>query len=233
MTNDLENEHPLPLPCDLERPIPPSWRDHYGEEAFADISVYVQYGDKTPEEAVVILGLKPIPPPEKRVEPKQVKPSVEIVNQKEPDKKGEVKSETKGGEKMEEKTKLFPNSDFQGQGSKEFFDKTTFPETIEFTTPLLKGETQRGLMSIKTDELPGFIADRLEGAFRTSHSGTCEVMDWYIGVADGGSFFDRAALREMRNFRSELANAEDYGERKAILEKTVKYLRGMRVQKKV
>lgn len=62
-----ENEVPIPLSCDEERPIPSSWREHFGEEVFGDIWVYVNYGDRTPLEALGILGLEP--PPEKRMEP--------------------------------------------------------------------------------------------------------------------------------------------------------------------
>jgi hypothetical protein len=145
---------------------------------------------------------------------------------------GEIKPpEAKGG-KIKMTSTWFPNT--AGMGKKEegkgWFPKTDFPEEIEFTTPALKGESRSHLMSMHHDEFPGFVADRLEGAFTNSHSGTVKTLDWFIGVADGGEFFDRAALKEMKGFRKELGEAIEYPERKAILEKTVKYLRGMKTQ---
>lgn len=210
--------------------IPSTWKSYYGEEAFQDIRIYVEYGDKTPEEAVVILNLKPIPPQEKPMEPKQegLKPSEQKIEVKIP-----IKEDTnKEVSKMEEKTKLFPNTDFDEAKGKGWFPKTDFPEQIEFTVPPMKGEKGSRLMSMHSDEFPGHVAYQLEGSLMNSHSETCETLDWYIGVADGGELFNKASLKEMKGFRKELGDAKEYPERKAIVEKTAKFLRGMKVQKK-
>jgi hypothetical protein len=103
------SEVPIPLSCDEERPIPSSWREHFGEEAFADIWVYVQYGDRTPEEALRILGLQP--PPGKQMEPKQegLKPSEEKIEVKTPE--ISIKEDTKKEEKkMDEIQILYDKS---------------------------------------------------------------------------------------------------------------------------
>jgi hypothetical protein len=219
--------------------IPATWKSYYGEEAFQDIRVYVEYGDKTPEEAVVILGLKPIPPPEKTEEPKQVKPSEEKIEVRtseipiKEDTNKEVKKmdQQNEGEKME---KLFPNTNFVGKDGAGFFPNTSFQglEEIEIPVPPVAKGATKGVASMHLDELPGYVASQLEDAFANSHSKTCQSMDHYIGVVEGGKYFDESSLKEMKGFRKQLGDAGEYGERKAILDKTVKFLRGMKSEKR-
>ena len=186
----------------------------------------------------------------------------QIINEKEPDEKSEIKPETKnkGGE-VTMRSEWYPNTDFEGKGevkttgenipktdtpdtpdtyltdlkdkdSKNWYPKTDFPEKIEFTTPPLKGEEKSGLNSMLLEEFPAFVADRLEAAFPMSWKRTLHELSWFLGTATGGEFFDKNALQQMKDFQNEAAAAKDHSERKAVLAKITTYLRGMQSRKR-
>lgn len=224
-----------------EFPVPLSWREHFGEEAFYDIFVYTHYGNRTPEEAVVLLGLKPCPPPEKRMESKakqeDSKPIVEVATPeiKEDNKFKEVKGMENQQKNEEEKTKknFFPNTTKQEQerASGEFFPSMKgIPETIEIPTESSFKGGGSGRASMKIDEFPGFLQDRLETAHRWGD--LSKTLRYYISVGDGGQIFDRRTIGDLKRLGKDYDDAKTLDERKSVFKEISEYLRGMKAQRR-
>jgi hypothetical protein len=218
--------------------VPSAWKEHYGEEAFQDIRVYVEYGDRTPEEAVVILGLKPIPPPEKTEEPKQegLKPSEENIEVKTPEISIKENTNKEVKEMTEEKgSNWYPNTDFEGKGKGWFPNTPDLPEQIEIPTESpykggIDGVKGGNVTVMKKDEFGRFVSDRLEMAFTTRQNAIGKSLRYYIAVGEGGEILGSKSAAHLKDLAKELDGAEDYEGKKKILEEAIKYLRGLKMK---
>ena len=138
---------------------------------------------------------------------------------------------------MEEKTRFYDNTDFENQGSKEWFPKTDFgPEEIDIPTesPYKGGKDGAkggNITTIRMDEFGRFVSDRLETVFSVSQSGIGKSLRYYVAVGEGGEILGSKSAAHLKDLAKELDGAEDYESRRKILAEVTRYLRGLKMKK--
>jgi hypothetical protein len=210
------------------------WRDHFGEETFWDIWVYVQYGGRTPSEALGILGLEP--PPEKRIEPKQEgsKPSEKKIKVTTP----EI-STNKEVKKMEEEKKVnfFPFSDAQQaeRSGGDFFPSFSgegFEEVVLDREDIYndKGKgAHPGFHRLQLRELPKFLLDEFSAV--AVRGGLPATYNHFINEIEKVKGVDAKVVRAFRKYASEVEKARTRDQQLEVLKPIVDYLGAMRREK--
>ena len=115
----------------------------------------------------------------------------------------------------------------QGQG----YDPVEFPrENLYPPKGSLYGKGRPEIDAMQIREVPRFIKERLESAATDGHlAGT---FNHYLKALEGAEVFDSQTLSNLKSFKKSVEGARDYEDQKAALKTVVKFLNGIRMQKR-